>query len=321
MDKTCYYKQVSGELSTNEYKILADMIRLFYNSKEKLEEMYQTNKISEECYNYFLKNFPVKKYKDIGYHSFLKTNETYVFPNRIEEFPIEFTYTKDNDIIMKMSDDKYITVEIIPDTYPPTDKQYDYVVGETDRDEEYKEEVVRKKYFYKNNKLVYLETIRKYYRTYEDNEIIREQSHDYVFTTFKETGSQREEWRGYDYKSRKDFYFREREYRENYLPSIIDEDGTQIWTTIPENSVSEADLNKLKNSDDPYYKKYQQFNLYIDHPDDLPAVIKPDGTEIFYKNGKASSSIAKAHALLKNDPYELKHSSDFFQRLKIYLDE
>jgi hypothetical protein len=263
MDEKCYHQQVANELAVNEYKILADMIRLFYDSKYDLKNLYKSNKISEECYNYFLENFPVAM------------ANSYVFPKPIKNFPIEFGGYHNGEIWMRMEDGKEIVVENVSD-------HSNYII----------DEITERKNYYKKHKRM----------TYENNKL------------------QREEWGEYIIERSSTFYF-----RENDMPSIVEEDGTQIWTTIPGAEVDGKILSKLYKSDDPYYKKYRTYDLFIDRYNPTkPAVIKPDGTRLFYRNGRVSKNSEKINSLMVHDPVQLREISigeEFMKRLRSQFDD
>lgn len=105
------YKEISNELNLNEYKVLADILRIFYTDKTKTDKLYKTNKISKLTYDFIMSNFPTKTKNKISIESIyideddilIGEQSTYVFkhdfPSNLD-FPSRFKIIhKDSNII------------------------------------------------------------------------------------------------------------------------------------------------------------------------------------------------------------------------------
>jgi hypothetical protein len=303
------YKQIAEELGADEYRILAGMLRIFYTSKEKLKELLKNKQIDKKVYENLLANFPVKNERPLG----LKGPEApRVFPNPIQGLPLEFSFYTSENMTMKWSSNK--------STFVAIDSNNSSYLVRHDFSRPSNDNPNQQIYRYKNNKLENIETIwnsRKPtqgpYTTIEDDEKIIEKWDKYdtdepaIITTFKKTGAQRKEWL---VKIDSNSKFR---FRKNGLPSIVEEDGTQIWTTVPggfyehvdgvmvahdevgddKDQDEDGDYYSTHNSfgkvvHDTYYDKYTDpyIDMYINRRDkSKPTIIKADGTRIWYKDG------------------------------------
>jgi hypothetical protein len=344
------YKQIAEELGVNEYKVLADMLRIFFTSKQKLKKLFTSKKINEKVYEYLLDNFPVISV----------SNAPRVFSDPIKGLPHSFVIfdksqmrmdwpleSKSIDIQNDLADrSNYVVVHQYVHDIKPTEtyfyknnkldtvriEWYKYKINpklgpyRTDEDDEkfveywgsfddehsiittFKKTGAQRKEWYKRNPKL------GPYRTIEDDEKFVEYWHRYfndepsTITTFKKTGAQRKEWL---VKRNSTQFVR---FRKNGLPSIIDEDGTQIWTTVPgglyqevngvmvtHDEVGNGEQDKdVEDGDyyahdfaeivhDTYYNKYgddEDIYIYINRRDKTkPTIIKADGTRIWYKDG------------------------------------
>jgi hypothetical protein len=52
------YKKIAKDLGINEYKVLADIYRLFYFDENKTRKMYEDKKIDKKTYDYIMNDFP-----------------------------------------------------------------------------------------------------------------------------------------------------------------------------------------------------------------------------------------------------------------------
>lgn len=131
-----------------------------------------------------------------------------------------------------------------------------------------------------------------------------------IITTFKKTGRQTKEW--FSYKEDKRSISATFHYRYDDKPSIIEEDGTQIWTSMDfGNFYNYSNNYDDKRLDYDYYKKYRW--LYIDRENGEPAVIKSDGTKMWYVDG-FRNSVNDQPAVIRGDGTKVWYKNDLIHR-------
>jgi len=277
------YKKLALELGVHEYKLLADIFRIFYTSKEKLTELYRNKKIDKVLYDDLMKNYPVEKEEN---------SRIYEFENVSRGFPYGFGFDSNNygpRVNMYITRDVWssdgghsIGDRVVVEAIGPlglNNYQITYTSELSEEIYEYESNNLastNKSFYEKDPRNIFGKLI---YETFENDDIFTEiwskpeNGDPNIITTFKKSGKKSKMW-----QNENGIY-----YRGNDLPSIIGEDGTKIWTTVPQ-KLGVFDIQ----DEDEYHEKYNKGGgkLYIDRKEGEPAVIKPDGTQIWYKNGK-----------------------------------
>lgn len=321
------YKKIAKELGINEYKVLADIYRIFYFDENKTKKMYEDGQIDKKTYDYIMSDFPAvhdwyidwtRKKKDRG------DLPTIVYNRHKTSY--EMTW-KINGKIGRSDSSLPANVWIQFDSNRETDtvKNYNnyylveewYENGKLKRSDDLPSHVST---YYENNKPTNIKTqlwvenekiIRYGDKPSEieenDNAIIerwkyvkggnhyynRENDLPGIVYTYRKTGKQKKMWfegGGRAFRKSKD------------KPAIVDDEhGLQIWALkytphgIKPGGRTDYEFNYGdpligRAGDKPAIVKADGTMIwfldgYIDRKDDKPAVVYKDGTQVWYKDG------------------------------------
>lgn len=337
------YKEISRKFGVNEYKILADICRLLYWDKAVTTDLYKTKKIDKKTYDYLMSTWPSKKryYRiwndDRGdlpceflYEGFeylvlkWKINGRY---GRAGDLPsiVQISYEKKGNVIdyntYTIAEVWYKAGKVLRDNDLPSGIETHYVNN-------VKTDLIKMSwseglgiYKRKNGKPVVViesdDSIIEEWRDPRSNimEYYRTKDLPAIITTFKKTGKQRLEW----FSEKPEEYKGSKHYRFNDKPSIIDEDGTQCWTTFPElddfkHSKYDVNTNRIYSIDDEYYDKFSKLHTRFGREDPTkPSIIKTDGTRIWYYKS-VRHSLNDKPAMIKGDGTQVWYKEGWIHR-------